>query len=156
MVRQILNDIPRIDAYTNCSELLCCDPTMLGTSNRHCVVGIVPALMVAMIISTNVAHAARSHPLNEDAALALLERTLKNDRVYAKRISLGCISYDTEETTSAYFQFALHEIHNSKCGGDPEISPVLDRYRVYRQSGKIQRWQATDESWQPYNAAKTR
>jgi hypothetical protein len=96
----------------------------------------------------------RSHPLDEDAALALLERTLKHDRVYAKRISLGCIACGTEETTGAYFQFVLRENHNAKCGGDPEISPVVARYRVYRRSGKIERWKPIDDSWHRYDPTK--
>jgi len=50
--------------------------------------------------------------LNEDAALELLQRTLKRDQVYQKRISLDCIAYGTEETTKAYFEFVLREIHN--------------------------------------------
>jgi hypothetical protein len=127
---------------------------MLGRSNKRAVLRIVAAVNVATIISTNVARASRPHPLNEDGAIALLERTLKHDSVYAKRISLGCVSYDTEEKSGAYFQFALREVHNAKCGGDPDTSPVVDRYRVYRRSGKIQRWQATDDSWQPYKPAK--
>ena len=80
----------------------------------------------------------RSHVLDEDDALALLERTLKHDGVYAHRISLECVTYGTEETTDACFQFVLRENHNAKCGGDPETSPVVDRYRVYRRSGKIE------------------
>jgi hypothetical protein len=97
-----------------------------------------------------------SHPLNEDAALALLERTLKRDHVYANRISSDCISYITEETTSAYFQFVLREIHNAKCGGDPETSPAIDRYRVYRRSGKIKWWKPAEDTWQSYDPAKIR
>ena len=75
---------------------------------------------------------------------------LKRDRVYEKRISLDCIAYGTEETTNAYFEFVLREIHNTKCGGDPETSPAIDRYRVYRRSGKIQQWEAAEDKWQPY------
>ena len=98
---------------------------------------IVAAALI--LISPSAAPAnPRSHPLSEDAALDLLERTLKRDRVYEKRISLDCIAYGTEETTNAYFEFVLREIHNAKCGGDPETSPAIDRYRVYRQSRKIQ------------------
>ena len=59
----------------------------------------------------------------------------------------------TEETTNAYFEFVLREIHNAKCGGDPEISPAIDRYRVYRHSSKIQHWEAADDKWQPYKRA---
>jgi len=67
---------------------------------------------------------------------------------------LDCISYGTEETTNAYFEFVLREIHNAKCGGDPETSHVLDRYRVYRRSGKIERYQPIDDSWHRYDPAK--
>ena len=94
--------------------------------------------------------------MDEDAAVALLVRTLEHDRVYAKRISLGCFTYDTEETTNAYFQFALREKHDAKCGGDPETSPVVARYRVYRRSGKIERWKASDDTWHRYNPAENR
>jgi len=98
----------------------------------------------------------RSHPLNEDAALELLHRTLKRDGVYEKRISLDCISYITEEKTKAYFQFVLREIHNEKCGGVPEVSPVIDRYRVYRRSGKIEQYEVAQDEWHAYKGAHTK
>jgi hypothetical protein len=85
--------------------------------------------------------------MDEDAALTLLERTLKHDGVYAHRISLNCVTYGTEETTGAYFQFVLRENHNAKCGGDPETRPVVDRYRVYRRSGKIEWLERIEDSW---------
>ena len=110
----------------------------------------VTAFIAVVLISAAIAEGARSRPLDEDAALALLEHTLKQDHVYEKRISLDCIAYGTEETTNAYFEFVLREIHNAKCGGDPEISPAIDRYRVYRRSGKIQQWEAAGDKWEPY------
>ena len=118
---------------------------------------ITAAVIAAILVSPIVAQAgSRSHPLSEDAALDLLLRTLKRDRVYEKRISLDCISYITEETTGTYFQFVLRENHNAKCGGDPEISPAIDRYRVYRRSGKIQHWEASGDKWQPYRPTETK
>ena len=118
---------------------------------------IVTAIATALVLlSSVVSQAARSHPLDEDAALGLLVRTLKHDHVYAKRISPDCVTYDTEETTDAYFQFALREKHDAKCGGDPETSHVVDRYRVYRRSGKIQLWEAAGDTWQPYQGATNR
>ena len=118
---------------------------------------ITAAVVAVLLVSPVVAQSSPgSHPLNEDAALDLLERTLKHDHVYANRISSDCITYVTEETTNAYFQFVLRENHNAKCGGDPETSPALDRYRVYRRSGKIDWWQPTDDSWHRYDPAKIR
>ena len=117
---------------------------------------ITAAVIAAILISVAIAEGARSRPLDEDAALALLERTLKHDRVYEKRISLDCIAYGTEETTNAYFEFVLREIHNTKCAGDPETSPAIDRYRVYRRSSKIQHWEAAGDKWQPYSPRETK
>src|SRR5215211_6259788 len=109
------------------------------------------AVITTVLISTIVAQAdSRPHSLNEDAALDLLQRTLKRDGVYVQRVTFDCIAYGTEETTNAYFEFILREIHNSKCGGDPETSPAIDRYRVYRRSGKIQQWEPAEDKWQAY------
>jgi hypothetical protein len=120
--------------------------------------GFIAAAVVAVVLVSPVVVQAspRSHPLDEDAALALLEGTLRRDGVYTHRISLDCIRYGTEETTDAYFQFVLRENHNAKCGGDPETSPVVDRYRVYRRSGKIEWLERIEDKWQPYDPAKIR
>ena len=76
---------------------------------------LIVALIPALLISTAVAEGARSKSLNEDTALELLQRTLKRDGVYEKRIPLDCVEYGTEETTNSYFEFVLREIHNAKC-----------------------------------------
>ena len=114
-------------------------------------------IIALMAISLMAAQAGPSHHLlNEDAALNQLLRALEHDQVYAHRISLDCVTFGTEETTRTYFQFVLRENHTPKCGGDPDISPVVDRYRVYRISRKIERLNAVDDTWQPYNPAKVR
>jgi hypothetical protein len=113
---------------------------------------LVMAFIAVVLISAAIAEGARSRPLNEDAALALLERTLKHDHVYERRISLDCSAHGTEETPNAYCEFVLREIHNAKCGGDPETSPAIDRYRVYRQSGKFKQWKAAEYKWQSYRS----
>jgi len=109
------------------------------------------ALLAIALLSPNLVFA---RPLTEDAALNLLLRKLEHDHVYAKRISLDCVSFETEETTRIYFEVAVREKHNAKCGGDPETSPVIDRYRVNRASGKIEWNDAVNDTWLPYDAAK--
>jgi hypothetical protein len=114
-------------------------------------------VLIVLSIAMVSPHVARAHPANtEDAAVNLLLRTLTHDHVYAHRISLGCVRFDTEETTAAYFQFVLREDHTGKCGGDPETSPVVDRYRVYRASGKIEWLEPIQNDWRRYNSARIR
>jgi len=115
---------------------------------------IVIIIAIALFSPVLVPAGPSKHPLNEDAALSLLLWTLKRDNVYAKRISLDCLTFGTEETTKEYFQFVLQENHTANCGGDRDTSPVVDRYRVNRASGNIEWLNAVDDNWQRYNRAK--
>src|SRR5215813_11928565 len=92
----------------------------------------IAAVAMGLISPVIAESGPRSHSLNEDAALDLLQRTLKRDSIYERRISSDCIAYGNEEATNDYFGFVLREIHNAKCGGGPEVTPTIDRYRVYR------------------------
>jgi hypothetical protein len=121
--------------------------------SRFVAGAVVAVILVLPVVAQAGPH---SHPLDEDGALALLERTLKHDGLYTHRISLDCITYGTEEATDTYFQFVLRENHNAKCGGDPETSPVIDRYRIYRRSGKIEWLERIEDNWRPYNPAQIR
>ena len=123
----------------------------MNTSSRR-LITVISALAVVSLAAVNAGP--KTHSLNEDAALNMLLRTLKHDQVYAKRISLDCVTFDTEEKTDAFFQFALRENHTAKCGGDPDTAPVFDRYRVYRASGKIEWLNAVEDNWQRYDSAK--
>ena len=124
----------------------------------NCFLRVNAMAAAALIVISPITAPAkpRSHPLNEDTALGLLQRTLKRDGVYEKRISLDCVEYGTEETTNSYFEFVLREIHNAKCGGDPVLSHVLDRYRVYRRSGKIEQYEVAQDEWHAYTGAHTK
>lgn len=107
---------------------------------------------IVLTFSVVLGRAAPFKHLSEDAALDLLFQTLKRDHVYDKRISLDCVTSSTDEITRTYYEFALHEKHNAKCGGDPETNPVVDRYRVRRASGEIELYDVGNDSWKSYSA----
>ena len=114
-------------------------------------------LTIVLTLSPVPAQAASpSKHLSEDAALNLLFQTLRRDHVYDKRISLDCVTSSTDEITRTYYEFALHERHNAKCGGDSETSPVVDRYRVRRASGEIELYDVVNDSWKSYGAKSGR
>lgn len=113
----------------------------------------VTALIALAFLSPLTAHGGSKksyHGMSEDAALDLLVRTITHDNIYSKRISLDCVTYITEETTRTYFEFAMREKHGGKCKGDPDASPIIDRYRVNRASGKIELYDAVNDSWHDY------
>jgi hypothetical protein len=113
-------------------------------------------ITIALLSPVMVQAGPASRPLSENAALGFLLRTLKHDRIYAHRISLDCVTFVTEEKTDSYLQFVLRENHTAPCGGDPETSPVVDRYRIYRVSAKIEWLEPVEGNWQRYNPAKIR
>jgi hypothetical protein len=83
--------------------------------------------------------------------LTLLQRTLRHDRVLQTSEFPGTVSRSAaKKTADAYFDFAVREIHNGKCGGAAETRPAIDCYGVNRHSGKIQQWEAAEDKWQPY------
>lgn len=127
-------------------------PSQMNKTTSRRLIAI--AILIAFLLPTFVHAGSRSHgPLSEDAALNLLLQTIKRDHVYDKRISLDCVTFSADETTRIYFEIVLRENH-AKCGGDPDATPILDRYRVNRASGKIESYDAAANSWQPYKSAR--
>src|SRR4051812_4289025 len=75
--------------------------------------------------------AAAATPISEDQALTLLVAQLKAHKV----ADIECLQFfdesdDPPDTKAVQWQFAAHENHPEKCGGDPNTSPVRDRYKV--------------------------
>ena len=61
----------------------------------------------------------------------LLEAALKEHQV----ADLECLGFSSESevpagSKAAVWEFAAREIHDEKCGGDPSVSHVRDRYKV--------------------------
>ena len=70
------------------------------------------------------------------------------DRAAASLASPDCASFAVEERTAAYTVVAMREIHDARCGGDPQVSPVVHRVRVER-SGATEVYDTATDSWLP-------
>ena len=76
-------------------------------------------------------NAAALAEISEDRAVMLLEAALKEHQV----AGLECLGFSSESevpagSKAAVWEFAAREIHDEKCGGDPSISHVRDRYKI--------------------------
>ncbi len=65
---------------------------------------------------------------------------------------MDCLSFITEEITKKYFDFAIHEKHGGACPGDPDTTPIVDRFRVNRSTHKIQWLEPAEGEYLPYSA----
>jgi hypothetical protein len=70
------------------------------------------------------------------------------DRAAAALASPDCASFAVEERTPSYAVVAMREIHDSRCAGDPQVSPIVHRVRVER-SGAIELYDTATDSWLP-------
>ena len=68
--------------------------------------------------------------ISEDRALRLLVAALQE-----RKIDIACLNFGSESdvepgSKATSWEFVAREVHDEKCGGDPETSPVRDRYKV--------------------------
>ena len=69
--------------------------------------------------------------ISEDQARALLLSELRAHKV----ADLDCLGFPNESSTSGnskaeLWEFAARERHDERCGGDPAVSHVRDRYKI--------------------------
>jgi hypothetical protein len=105
-------------------------------SRRLMATVITIALLSPVIVPAGPA----AHPLSENAALSLLLRTLKHDRVYARRISLDCVTFVIEEKTDSYFQFVLRENHTARAAAIPKLVPSSTATAFIEHPEKLNGW----------------
>ncbi len=97
-------------------------------------------------IAWGLPRAVSAAPDPEARAELRLRDHLKN-RLPPRGLSLDCVDLFLETTTPKYFEYAVRERHGGKCGGDPEVAPIVDRFRVPRGKGKIFRYDPVEDRW---------
>jgi hypothetical protein len=97
-----------------------------------------PRLFFLLLVLLVNMPAIASGPLDEVHALNILVAQVQKNKLYDSWTSLACLSFVTEEKTKKFIDFAILEKHGGKCPGDPNTSPVVDRFRVNRLTHKIE------------------
>lgn len=112
----------------------------LRRSSLICIVLLLSC--VAWGISRNVSAAT-----DPEARAELRLRAHLQKRLPPRGLSLDCVDLFLEATTPKYFEYAVRERHGGKCGGDPEVAPIVDRFRVPKRAGKILRYDPVNDRW---------
>ena len=90
--------------------------------------------------------------LTEQQALDVLMAKVQKDKLYDSWTTISCLSFLVEEKTKVYIDIAIREKHEGKCEGDPNTSPIVDRFRVHRMTKRIQWYEPAEGDFQPYRA----
>lgn len=75
---------------------------------------------------------------------------IQKDKLYDSWTTLSCLLFFTEEKTKDHFDFAIREKHGGQCAGDPNTSPIVDRFRVDRLTKNIQWYEPVEGEFLPY------
>jgi hypothetical protein len=111
-----------------------------------------PRLFFLLLVLLVNMPAIASGPLDEVHALNILVAQVQKNKLYDSWTSLACLSFVTEEKTKKFIDFAILEKHGGKCPGDPNTSPVVDRFRVNRLTHKIEWFEPIEGELKPYRA----
>jgi len=88
--------------------------------------------------------------LSDSQAALLVERAVQRDAGYAVPGGVACLQLVLEASGKRYVELALREKSEAPCqGGDGLQSPVLDRFRISRANGTIER-QGNAGNYMPY------
>ena len=85
-------------------------------------------------------------PLSEDRAIDLVAKAMRQVRPGQP---LACLAFETEESSRRQFGIAVREKHGGRCGGDPAVMPVTERFRVARSPVRLWRWDVVGDAYHP-------
>jgi hypothetical protein len=91
---------------------------------------------------------APKHASSEEQALDLLVTELKAHKVDG----LDCLSFASgdapAESKVKIWEFQAREIHDKRCGGDPEVAPLRDTYRISSE-GQVWAYDVVNDKYKP-------
>lgn len=59
----------------------------------------------------------------------------------------ACLAYDVEAASRTVFEIAVREQHAGKCGGDPDVMPVIERFRVTRSPAGLWHYDIVNDEY---------
>ncbi|MCK5116629.1 MAG: hypothetical protein KAR44_08510 [Candidatus Aegiribacteria sp.] len=93
---------------------------------------------------------------SDEGAIDILYNRLTMDEVY-DRESMDDFSYGIEymdgwelDVYRDYRDIAIREVHRCGGSGDPDTAPIVDRFRIYSNSGEILWWHPLYGEYLPY------
>lgn len=85
-------------------------------------------------------------PIGEDQAIELIKSYVSKQ---AGHSNLDCRYFFVEEVRPDSIEIAIREKHGDTCGGDPEVSPIVDRFKVKRTSQEIDKYDPLEDEYLP-------
>jgi hypothetical protein len=85
--------------------------------------------------------------VTEEKAMSLVAAAVSRDPARGRGLARGCLALASEARTKTHFDIAVRETHNPGCGGDPAVSPVIERYRILRKNKDVLIYDVVTDSY---------
>ncbi len=85
-----------------------------------------------------------------DKAVSRLMQRVQREHLYTRWTTPQCLDFEIEDCTAHRVDIVIREQHDQKCGGDPDTSPVVDRFRVNKPTGTIQWYDVVNDDYLPF------
>jgi len=108
------------------------------------------AVSITLLVMLPCSDADARNRLTEEQALDVLTARVRKDKLYDSRVTESCLSFLVEEKTKVYIDIAVREKHGGQCPGDPNTSPVVDRFRIHRVTKRIKWFESSTGEYLPY------
>lgn len=100
-------------------------------SSMHFLLQIAfAALLYGCQKPTAIERLTPQHPDTEELAIKSLANTARADNLYPDIHDEKCLTYTVEDHNEKAYEIAIQEKHVEGCGGDPQTSPIRDRFMV--------------------------
>jgi hypothetical protein len=111
---------------------------------------LAASLFLLIVLPCSTAFA--ENRLTEHQALDIVMARVQKDHLYDSWTTASCLSFEVEGKTKVYIDIAIHEKHGGQCPGDPDTSPIVDRFRVHRMTKRIKWYKPAEGEFQSYSA----
>jgi len=91
---------------------------------------------------------------SQNDAVELVRQQIITDKRYEWSKQGECLGYIVEDITDKDYDIAVHEVHTGNCGGDPKTSPLVDRFRVDRLTGRLTWYNIEEGDYIEYSLRK--
>jgi len=89
---------------------------------------------------------------NEAPHVERLAQRVSRANLFASWAQPQCLRYALEVCSAEFVDIAIRETHGGPCDGDPATAPVVDRFRVYRSSERIDWYDVTRDEMLAFEA----
>jgi len=134
-------------------------PVNLGVRPQEIKMVRMPKLLLQLFLAmllfacqkpATAEHSTGGQSNPDELALRFLSSVVRSDNLYPDIKSEQCLLYEIEKRDTIFYEIAIRENHVSGCGGDPNTSPVRDRFKLSRDGDAIQIYDLASGAYVPY------